>query len=165
MEVDTRFAMSIVSWSTIKRLVPRLPKRQLDPHPIHLRDYQGNSILVMGIGRFHVAFKNFTGPLRSVLVEGPRLSLLGLDWFAALGLVINSIFNPNVESLEKDFANVFNGTLGQYAGFPISFSLGPQIPPIRLKLRWVPFAFKPEVDEQLHKLIAQGILEPVDHTR
>lgn len=31
MEVDIRSAMSIISWSTIERLVPRFAKRQLDP--------------------------------------------------------------------------------------------------------------------------------------
>lgn len=86
MEVDIGSAMSIVSWIIIKRLVPRLAKRQLDLHHIHLRDYQENSIPVVGIGHFQVAFNNFEGPLRVVIVEGPCPSLLDLNWFASLGL-------------------------------------------------------------------------------
>ncbi|CAI5793272.1 Hypothetical predicted protein [Podarcis lilfordi] len=81
METDTGSALSIVSWSTIKRLVPRVSKRQLDSHRVHLRDYQGNDIPVVGVGRFRIAFKDFSGLLRLVVVEGQRPSLLGLDWF------------------------------------------------------------------------------------
>ncbi|CAI5795659.1 Hypothetical predicted protein [Podarcis lilfordi] len=36
MEIDTGSALSIVSWSTIKRLVPRVSKRQLDSHRVHV---------------------------------------------------------------------------------------------------------------------------------
>ncbi|CAI5783288.1 Hypothetical predicted protein [Podarcis lilfordi] len=60
MEIDTRSALSIVSWSTIKRLVPRVSKRQLDSYRVHLRDYQGNDIPVVGVGRFRIAFKDFS---------------------------------------------------------------------------------------------------------
>uniref|UniRef100_UPI00109F9090 uncharacterized protein K02A2.6-like n=1 Tax=Podarcis muralis TaxID=64176 RepID=UPI00109F9090 len=103
-----------------------------------------------------------------VVVEGQRPSLLGLDWFDALGLEvtgINCISNAETEGLVKDFAEVFDGTLGQYTGTPISFSLDPQVAPIKLKPRRVPFALKAKVDEQLDKLIAQGVLEPVDHAK
>uniref|UniRef100_UPI00109F456C uncharacterized protein K02A2.6-like n=1 Tax=Podarcis muralis TaxID=64176 RepID=UPI00109F456C len=168
MEIDTGSALSIVSWSTIKRLVPRVSKRQLDSHRVHLRDYQGNDIPVVGVGRFRIAFKDFSGLLRLVVVEGQRPSLLGLDWFDALGLEvtgINCISNAETEGLVKDFAEVFDGTLGQYTGTPISFSLDPQVAPIKLKPRRVPFALKAKVDEQLDKLIAQGVLEPVDHAK
>lgn len=48
----------------------------------------------------------------------------------------------------------------------ISFNLDPQIAPILgLKPCRVSFTLNPKVDKQLYKLIAQGILEPVDHTR
>uniref|UniRef100_A0A670I1V5 CCHC-type domain-containing protein n=1 Tax=Podarcis muralis TaxID=64176 RepID=A0A670I1V5_PODMU len=107
MEIDTGSALSIVSWSTIKRLVPRVSKRQLDSHRVHLRDYQGNDIPVVGVGRFRIAFKDFSGLLRLVVVEGQRPSLLGLDWFDALGLEvtgINCISNAETEGLVKDFA-------------------------------------------------------------
>ncbi|CAI5771466.1 Hypothetical predicted protein [Podarcis lilfordi] len=70
MEIDNGSARSIVSWSTIKRLVPRVFKRQLDSHCVHLRDYQGNGIPVVGVGQFRIAFKDFSGLLRLVVVEG-----------------------------------------------------------------------------------------------
>lgn len=108
-------------------------KRQLNPHHIHIRDYQGNSIPVFGIAWFQVAFKYFRGPLRLIVVEETHPSLLELGWFASLGLDvmgIHSISDPDVESLISEFRNIFDGTLGQYAGTLILFNLDPQIAPI-----------------------------------
>ncbi|XP_058023902.1 uncharacterized protein K02A2.6-like, partial [Ahaetulla prasina] len=39
----------------------------------------------------------------------------------------------------------------------------PQV--IRLKARRVPFALKPKIDQELEKLVSQGILVPVDHAK
>ncbi|KAJ7332567.1 hypothetical protein JRQ81_014747 [Phrynocephalus forsythii] len=88
------------------------------------------------------------------------MGLLGLEWFAPLGLEVTrvpSISDPNVD--------VFDGTLGQYTGTPISFSLDPLIFPICLKLHQIPFTLKSMVDKQTSKLIMQGALEPVDHAK
>ncbi|XP_026520930.1 uncharacterized protein K02A2.6-like, partial [Notechis scutatus] len=46
-----------------------------------------------------------------------------------------------------------------------SFSLDPNIAPIRLKPRRVPFALWKKIDEQLDKLVKQGVLQPIDHTQ
>lgn len=101
-----------------------------------------------------------------VIVDGPLLSLLGLNWFDALGLTfqgVNSIQSSELYTLINEFHTVFNGKLGCYNGTPVSFSLDPKFPPHRLKPRRVPFALKPRVDTELDKLISQGILEPVGH--
>lgn len=123
---------------------------------------------MVGIGQFRVSFKDFAGPLQLVIVDGPHPSLLGLDWFASLGLGITSIHsvaNSEVEGLIAEFLDVFNSLLGQSTGTPISFSLDPQVAPIHHKPQRVPLALKSKVDEQQDKLIAQGLLEPVDHAK
>ncbi|XP_026537681.1 uncharacterized protein K02A2.6-like, partial [Notechis scutatus] len=98
-----------------------------------------------------------------------RPSSLGLQWFAPLGIElagINQTVSDDWEvALVRDFQEVFTEQLGKYKGSPISFNLCPDIAPIRLKPRRVLFALKPKIDEQLDKLIAQGVLEPIDHAR
>ena len=54
----------------------------------------------------------------------------------------------------KEFAAVFNGSLGSYTGPPILFNLNPTASPIRLKAHRVPFALKPKIDEEVDHLIA-----------
>lgn len=79
MEVDFSSATSLVSWNMIKRLVPKLTKRQLDPYNLLLKDYQGANIPIVGSGTFRVQFQKFSGLLSLVIVEGPLPSLLDLN--------------------------------------------------------------------------------------
>lgn len=48
-------------------------------------------------------------------------------------------------------------------GLPISLQLDPQVHPVRLKTRWVPFDLMPKINEELDHLVRQGVLEPVPH--
>lgn len=108
------------------------------------------------------------GRLALVIVDGALPSLLGHNWFEALGITlhgINAIHSSELDTLSKEFPAVFSNTLGKYTGTPVSFSIDPAIPPRRLKPCRVPFALRPKVDAELHKFIQQGILEPVDYAR
>lgn len=89
-------------------------------------------------------------------MDGSRPSLLGLDWFASLGLSvigIHRVADSEVEGLLAEFPDVFDGSLGQYTGASIIFSLDLRVAPIHLKPRRVAFALKSKVDEELDKLI------------
>lgn len=57
---------------------------------------------------------------------------------------INQITKTEVDCLLEDFPDIFDCTLGQYAGIPISFNLNSQIAPIHLKPQRVPFTLKPK---------------------
>ncbi|XP_026574068.1 uncharacterized protein K02A2.6-like, partial [Pseudonaja textilis] len=169
MEVDSGSYLSMVAWREIKRLVPSMKRHELENQTLILKDYQGNRIPVVGTGHFKVTFKGRTEILPLTVVERDRPSLLGLQWLAPLGLEVtgtNHVAEADwEEQLVREFQEVFNGNLGKYRGPPISFSLDPTIAPIRLKPRRVPFALRPKIDEQLNKLIEQGVLEATDHAR
>ncbi|XP_032997840.1 uncharacterized protein LOC117042402 [Lacerta agilis] len=91
-------------------------------------------------------------------------------WFEAFGIRLEGAHRiesapSSFEALCQEFAAVFDGQLGRYTGPPVSFDLDPAVCPIRLKPRRVPFALKPRIDEELDKLVEQGVLEPVSHAR
>uniref|UniRef100_A0A2H6N299 Reverse transcriptase domain-containing protein n=1 Tax=Micrurus carvalhoi TaxID=3147026 RepID=A0A2H6N299_9SAUR len=93
---------------------------------------------------------------------------MGLDWFPALGLHVRGILSIATSKLDKlytDYADVFSEGLGCYVGTPISFNVDASAVPVRLKLRRVPFAVRPKLDQELDKLINQRILEPVDFAK
>ncbi|XP_026548252.1 uncharacterized protein K02A2.6-like [Notechis scutatus] len=48
MEVDTGSALSIISWETLKKMLPRISKKKLLNCHLTLRDYQGRTIPVLG---------------------------------------------------------------------------------------------------------------------
>ncbi|XP_058024057.1 uncharacterized protein K02A2.6-like, partial [Ahaetulla prasina] len=133
-----------------------------------VQDYQGNRIPVRGVTSVHVEYGPYKKTLPITIVDGTLPSLLGLDWFRALGMGVTGIFRNEVnlkDALMKEFGDVFRDCLGKYTGTPISFNLDPQVAPIRLKARRVPFALKPRIDRELDKLVNQGILVPVDHAK
>ncbi|XP_026526821.1 uncharacterized protein K02A2.6-like, partial [Notechis scutatus] len=169
MEVDSGSSLSMVSWKTFKQLIPDIHRQDLSTQKIILRDYQGNRIPVAGSRHVQVSFKDHTATLPITIVNRDRPSLLGLQWFAPLGIELAGIHQTGSSDWEaalvQEFQDVFTEELGKYKGSPISFSLSPEIAPIRLKPRRVPFTLKPKIDEQLDKLIAQGVLEPIDHAR
>lgn len=91
MEAGTQPSKSIISWATLKKMLLSLQKSQLRPGPVKLCDYQGNRIPIIGHGCFRVEKDSFTGRLPLIIVNGSLPSLLGLDWFSSLGLVISGI--------------------------------------------------------------------------
>ncbi|KAG8131826.1 hypothetical protein E2320_009745, partial [Naja naja] len=126
MEVDTGASLSLVSWSTIKRLVPKMAKiKTLFPHIKRLsREYNSH-------------FQSHK------IVERVLPSLLGLDWFESLGLAISGVLATNgqstdtIDTLAKQFVNMFDNDLGKYTGKPILLNLDPTVMPRRLKARQV----------------------------
>ncbi|XP_058042246.1 uncharacterized protein K02A2.6-like, partial [Ahaetulla prasina] len=168
MEVDTGSSITIMSWDTLVRDLPAIAKRQLQTQKLQVQDYQGNRIPVRGVTSVQVKYGQFKKTLPITIVDGTLPNLLGLDWFRALGMGVTGVFRNEVDlkgELLKEFEDVFKDCLGKYEGTPISFNLDPQVAPIRLKARRVPFALKPKIDRELDKLVSQGILVPVDHAK
>ncbi|XP_054828347.1 uncharacterized protein K02A2.6-like [Eublepharis macularius] len=168
MEVDSGSALSIISSHTLELIRRKSSTPHLEAADMVLKDFQGRRVPIMGIGTFQIRYKDFIGPLRLVVVQGHQPSLLGLDWFRPLGIQIAGVqrlHHDEVASVCREFPAVFDGALGNYTGQPVSFDLDPAVAPICLKPRRVPFALKPKIDEELDRLIEQGILEPVSHAK
>ncbi|XP_060542399.1 uncharacterized protein K02A2.6-like [Pantherophis guttatus] len=166
MEVDSGSAYSIMDWQHLQQLKPSCKKTQLKTPKSRLVDFNGNPIGILGRTTIHIKYKDFNGELPITIVENSRPNLLGVEWFKPLGLSIEGIHEIHRDELDtilEEFKEVFDGKLGKFVGRPISFNLDKGITPIRLKPCRVPFALRPKVDEQLDKLIAQGVLEPIDH--
>nr|XP_037290929.1 uncharacterized protein K02A2.6-like [Rhipicephalus microplus] len=169
MEVDSGSTFSLISEATARQIfsngcIPKL--KQLD---LVMKDYQGNCIAVQGMATVTVKFRGFAGPLKLVIVKGQRQSLLGLDWFPELGIKVTGVHRMDelataFDKLFEEFAVVFDGRLGCYKGPPVKLALNPEVVPVRLKARRVPFALRQKIDAELDKLLQQGVLEPVDCT-
>nr|XP_034982155.1 uncharacterized protein K02A2.6-like [Zootoca vivipara] len=170
MEVDSGSGFSMVSDRTARSFFPGGKFPSLETFPVTLQSYTAGRISILGMCSVKVQFRARTAVLKLVIAKGNRPSLLGTDWFPALGLGISglnsvTVTNEKFDVLYQEFAMLFDGSLGCYKGAPIDFALDPSIAPIRLKPRRVPFALKPKIDAELDKLVAQGVLEPVESAR
>ncbi|XP_060126817.1 uncharacterized protein K02A2.6-like [Zootoca vivipara] len=164
MELDTGSTLSIISARTLRELCPNGGPK-LRPAPFTLRDFQKRKVPTMGVGTFRVQYRGRKQQLDLLVVKGPYVSLLGLAWFGPLGLAVTGVnrtsLQVDVDAICKEFPGVFDGALGRYTGPPIALQLDPAVRPIRHKARRVPFALKPRIDEELDRLVEQGVLEPV----
>ncbi|XP_058020550.1 uncharacterized protein LOC131188905 [Ahaetulla prasina] len=115
MEVDTGSSIMIMSWDTIARDLPDIAKRQLQPQKLRVQDYQGNRIPVRGVTSVRVKYGQFKKTLPITIVDGNLPSLLGLDWFRALGMGITGVHRSGVklkDKLLREFEDVFQDSLG-----------------------------------------------------
>lgn len=108
MEVDTGSSRSIIAWATLHKLMPILFKSHLSACSTRLCDYQGNSFPIVGQVNLWVEKGNFSGYLPIIIIRGHLPSLLGLDWFEALGLTVSGIhstaFSDGFDALTTEFA-------------------------------------------------------------
>ncbi|XP_033005510.1 uncharacterized protein K02A2.6-like [Lacerta agilis] len=170
LEVDSGSGFTIVSEGTFRSFCPQVGRDCLRPLDFILRDFNQNPVPILGVGNFRIQHRKFKGKLLIVVAGGRRPDLLGRDWFEAFGIRLEGAYKiesapSSFDALCQEFAVVFDGQLGRYTGPPVSFDLDPAVCPIRLKPRRVPFALKPKIDEELDKLVEQGVLEPVSHAR
>lgn len=59
----------------------------------------------------------------------------------------------SLDNIFRDFASVFDRTLGCYKGLPAQFALNHEVVAISLRARRVPFTLQPKIDAALDKLI------------
>lgn len=163
MEVDSGSEYSIISESTFNSLFVSKPK--LHRNLVRLQDFQKREIVLLGSCEVTVSFKGHKAKLWLLVAKGKRTSLFGYSWFKPLGIEIVGIHSINnfnsIEALVQEFEEVFQSDLGLCSSHPINLHVDPTVTPIRMKPRRVPYALKPKIDEELDRLIRQGVLEPI----
>lgn len=77
------------------------------------------------------------------------------------GFVTNSLESKDVDKLISEFGELFNDELGCYKFGNINFEVEPGTKPIFCKPRKVQLAFQQNVNDELDRLVKEGVLEPV----
>ncbi|XP_058020965.1 uncharacterized protein LOC131189120 isoform X1 [Ahaetulla prasina] len=114
LEVDTGSAITIMSWDTLAKSLPSVAKRHLQAQRLRVHDYQGNRIPVRGTTSVRVEYGPYKKTLPITIVEGTLPSLLGLDWFRALGMGVTGIYKSDCnlkDILFNEFEDVFKDCL------------------------------------------------------
>lgn len=62
------------------------------------------------------------------------------------------------------FPEVFTGKLGKYKFGKVALTLKPDVTPIYLKHRTVPFAYRAQIEEQLERMVREDVIEPVENS-
>ncbi|KFD59948.1 hypothetical protein M514_27867, partial [Trichuris suis] len=168
MEVDSGSNFSLISSSTYKMLWPNRGPAITKGH-LQLLDYQRIPVRLLGFCDVNVTFKQNHGTLRLLVSKGNQESLLGLQWFPTLGLSISGVSQVTedgaVEDVLREFQDVFSETLGTYTGPKVSLPLDPNVPPKRFKARNVPLAIRSRIEDELDRLLKEGVIEPISNPK
>ncbi|XP_060518103.1 uncharacterized protein K02A2.6-like [Cylas formicarius] len=146
MEIDSGAGYSIIFKSTFQKLFMDNPPK-VKPCNLILLDYQNQLISTIGECYVNVQRGQKSATLPVIVTEGNRRN------------------KSDKSDLVKEYLEVLESTLGKFKGPPVSFSSYPNIKPIVLKVRKIPFALKDKIDRELDRLVDQGVLEPVTHPK
>uniref|UniRef100_A0A5S6QJF2 RNA-directed DNA polymerase n=1 Tax=Trichuris muris TaxID=70415 RepID=A0A5S6QJF2_TRIMR len=166
MEVDSGAAFTLISEVTYEQL-SSASNVKLIPFAPTLRDFQGQSVSIMGSSYVTVEYGAFNGTLQVVVVKGNRCNLLGRNWFDPLNIHISGVYqltNLCLDKLIEEYAELFSERIGTVNGPSVKLHTDDTVAPIQMSARRVPFALKQRIEEELNRLVAQGVLEPVQHT-
>lgn len=94
------------------------------------------------------------------------IRVVRLDWANILHLpayVSKSKFNKDPDYLNS-FSDLFEKELGTIQVPPVHLDLQPGVVPKLFRPRPIPYALRDKVQQQMLRMVAEGVLQPVDHS-
>ena len=161
MELDTGASLSIMSKNTFRK---HWPNRPLESTTRKLRTYTGESIGVLGTAQVQVTHGKNSAELQLMVVDMDGPSLLGRNWLNKLTLdwsVLHYLHDGALGEVLKKHSRVFRAELGTLHGFQAKIHVNPDTVLMFCSARPVPYSMRPLVEEELEKLVSQGVIEPV----
>ena len=161
MELDTGAAVSLVSESTYRHLFPGTP---LLESTAQLCTYSGEPLSVVGEREVLVRYGNQSEKLPLIVLKEDGPSLFGRNWLQCIKLdwqEIHQVQGSTVQGVLDRHPEVFREELGTLKDFKAKIHIDPNAKPRFCKARSVPYALRTKVEEELDRLVADGVLEAV----
>ena len=171
MELDTGSFYSIMSKETFHKTWPTTSERpQVVPFKVPLNVYGGAPLSILGSVRVQAFLKEPTDAVDAQLIivnnNGP--TLLGRGMMKQLDISsfdLNEVHKLNEQdSLVSKYPELFAPGLGCYKDKTFSIAIDDTVAPKFFKARPVPYAMRDKVNDELDRLLKEGIIEPVSHS-
>ncbi|KRY99853.1 hypothetical protein T11_16783, partial [Trichinella zimbabwensis] len=137
MEVDSGSAFSIISDETFKSHWPvKAPRITMTKK--RLQTWSKQKLEMLGTIDVEVQWKDRKSNLSLLVVKGVGASLLGRNWFDALGITINGvhhIMEKQPEAILQEYQELFKEELGTYRGPAVTVETDTAVVPKFLKCR------------------------------
>ena len=165
MEIDTGASVSVISEETFQAIQRGDQPLQLQKTSVQLRTYTGEAIPVSGSVRVPVEHSGQSLTLPLIVTEGRGPSLLGRNWLSVLRLDWQTIFivkqNLSLQQVLDRHSGVFKEGLGEMKDVKAKIYIAKDERPRFHKPYSVPFALRHKVEEELERLLALGVIQPV----
>nr|XP_029723943.1 uncharacterized protein K02A2.6-like [Aedes albopictus] len=176
-EVDTGSPVSIMNFQCYNECFRGMVLRNSD---VNLVSYCNTDIRVKGVLDADVEFNGSKSRLPLYVVDSGKHPLLGREWLKVLAVDWNSVLrntstvhsiNPPAASpsvalneLFQTYGKVFEDSIGKISSVQARLTLKPNATPVFLKARKVPFNLQKVVEDELDKLVSEGVLTKVDNS-
>jgi len=141
-----------------------------------LKTYTGENITPAGVLKVHVDYQNQRELLDPHIVKSKGPVLVGRDWLRKGRLdwcSIKSLQAPTATVSPKErldtmldkYSDVFEDKLGTFTSAKPKSTLKEDSQPRFLKVRQMPYALKPKVEEELRRLQNEDILTKVEWSK
>ena len=138
-----------------------------------MRSFTGEVVKPLGVGMVDVEYEGQKCQCPVTVIKGDVPTLLGRDWLRKIKLNwsklvpedkrvnVMSLADSRVESVVKEYPEVFASKLGCLKDFKVSIPVKEDAKPKFCKARPVPYAMRSRVEEELDRLEEQGVYEKV----
>ncbi|XP_039759590.1 uncharacterized protein K02A2.6-like [Pararge aegeria] len=169
IQVDTGASFSLVNECTWKNIEHQNQHITLQPVNLTLRTWTDTPVILLGQAKLQAQYRDIKCSLNVIIAKGRGPNLLGRDWLGPLNIAlnINVIANSDLVNIEKTilkYSNIFRDGLGTFRGDPVTIHLKPGATPKFFKARPVPYAIKARVEEEIDRLVAEGVLRPLSYS-
>ena len=164
MELDMGASRSVISENKFRQL---WPDRKLESSTVRLQKYSQEPLSIMGQVDVTVEYNGENATLPLLVVKGNGPPLFGRDWMSVIRVNWTKIhYTPStgLQGLLEQYSDVFKDSLGTSVGRKAKIEVNPSAQPRYCKARTLPYAMRPRVEEELERLVTEGILEPVAHS-
>nr|XP_029709454.1 uncharacterized protein K02A2.6-like [Aedes albopictus] len=175
-EVDSGAPVAIMSVTDYEKLLPAV---RLDPPDMSLVSYSGNTIKLRGMCTVSVQYAGKVHRLLLYVADNRKHPLLGRSWMKVLRLDVSKFYDEvhsvvdnsvkcttdeSVKKLIARYSSVCADSMGKIIGLTAKLRLKPNAHPVYIKARPVPFSLRSAVEQEIEKLVDEGVLEKVNHS-
>ena len=127
----------------------------------------GETLQLLGATEVDVQYQSQQAKLPLLVVQGTGPNLLGRDWLQSIRLnwaEINCIRHASVDDVLQKHSEVFQEKLGRLKGVKAKIYVPNDATPCYFRPRTISYFSREKVDQELQRLQAEGIIEPVQFT-
>ncbi|XP_055714392.1 uncharacterized protein K02A2.6-like [Phlebotomus papatasi] len=169
MEVDSGASNTVISEKDWRNLKISKDYRECN---VKLQTWLKKGVTVKGKLKVKVELADRKVKLPLIITKEGGKPLLGRNWFQALGI---KVLVPEVKAIEMDqmdrlspliekHKGVFREELGAHPEIEVNLELKEDAKPVFMKHHAPPMALRERIDQELDKLIEQGVIEAVENS-
>ena len=162
-QIDTGAACSVMNHNDFTNNFKDL---RLEDSTASLKTYSGQNIEVVGSTEVLVEYSGSIFKLPLIVTKGSAPPLLGRNWLREINpqweeVLVVSSENVTINNILHKYESVFNNNAGCLKDHKVKLHVNPNHSPKYMKSRQPPFALREQIQAELNRLEASGIIEKV----